>query len=177
MDVSLNPATKQELEAKLQELKQEIESIALKQEGMEKRGSDTCFRKLHEIAVELRREGLSLEEKKKLCAEHAKLEKDPLFAEWARLGRHQMKLLQQAFIIKRDLEKMNATEAQPSAGQPSEASSPAALGPPARPAAQSKLFCFVHCSDFIFNSEFHGAYFTSSPLTTCVCIHALQLAS
>ena len=171
MEDSPKAATREELEAKLQVLENDI---ALKNIEMKKKvkASQASFDKQHEIVVMLGRKDLAPEDRQKLHAAFAELDKDPIYVEWKVLSRGLTGLISQSIMIKHDLRKMRTearltghllkisvpTEAQsrspersaqPSA-QAGEASSSAkaSLKSPARTVAQGKfspcsLLCFL----------------------------------
>ena len=169
MSESIKPASQQQLQAKLQELEQEIESIN-KEMKKNKELRPTSFDKLHEIIMGAVRDDMSLEEKKELFAEEDELSKDPLIAEWKGSYKDLSTLIRQTNIIEEDLRKMSAKAS--SSAQPSEGSVPgtAALEPPACATAKSKFFFFVII--LIFNLFWK---ILSSRNIIYVYIHSLQL--
>ena len=125
--------------------------------------SQASFDKLHEIVLKMNREDLSPEDRQKLRAEHAELDKDPIFVEWKVLLSDLTETISQYVTIKQDLREMRAeahrtdqrseislpkdaleSRSSEQSAQPREVSlrsdSVAALEPPACTRAKSKNF-------------------------------------
>ena len=84
--------------------------IALKniEMGKKVKASQASFDKLHEIVLKMNREDLSPEDRQKLRAEHAELDKDPIFVEWKVLLSDLTETISQYVTIKQDLREMRA---------------------------------------------------------------------
>ena len=108
---SLEPPTRQELEAKLRDLSKEIKLIERTEEVLERQD---VFHRLSEVRTLLEEVSLSDQERQKLVDEKEKLKNHPVYRAWCK---HELRLMEfenQQRDVKEKLERLIAAEAPPS---------------------------------------------------------------
>ena len=153
---SLDPPTKQALEAKLEELATKIKLIERTEEVLERQD---VFHRLSEVRTLLEEVSLSDQERQKLADEKEKLKNHPVYLAWCKHDLRLMEFENQQSDATENLERLIAAEAPPSPPLPEISLAEALnLEPPASTATEGKfLFFSFHCSDFILLGKFHVA--------------------
>ena len=155
MTHSPEPATEQELQAKLQEAERGIKSIKHTQEALEREAKDV-FDRLHTINVLIKKGRMSGQARENLFDEVHQLRNDPEYLAWSRNYSRLVEFENQQRDAKEALQRLNAVEA-PSTPLPEISLDEALkLEPPAPSTATEGKF-LSHCSDFIFLGTCHAA--------------------
>ena len=114
---SLEPATKQELEAKLEEAEREIKFIKYIQEVLEREAQDV-FNRLSTLNLLLVKGRVSAEERQNLFDELHQLKNDPNYISWCSYDAQLTEFASQRRNAKQGLERLNEAEAVPGPSLP-----------------------------------------------------------